>query len=150
MRRAFPILASVLVLAVVVQFFLAASGAYDPAPTDEAFQPHRGLGYGVVLYALLLTVLAALARMPGRLTGMTGLVAGLGLVQIVIRASADAVTDTGPAGGTAGKLVFGVHAVNGLTILALAGIVAWRAGALSKSTVDDRPVAAGTSPEAGS
>jgi len=139
LRRAFALLAALLVLAVVAQFFLAASGAFDTAPKDESFQPHRGLGYGIVVFAILLTIVAALARMPGQLTGMTGMVAGLGVVQILIKATADAVNDTGAA-GTAGKLVFGLHAVNGLTILALGWIIAWRAQVLSRSTVDDRPV----------
>ncbi|MFI5490274.1 DUF6220 domain-containing protein [Micromonospora echinaurantiaca] len=120
MRRAFAGLAALLMLAVVAQFFLAASGAFDPAPTDEAFQPHRALGGGVVLIAVLVTVVAAVARMPGRLVGMSGLVAGLAVVQFVIRAIAAAFDGSGGS-ATAGELVFGLHAVNGLAILAVTG-----------------------------
>ena len=129
MRRVFAVLATLLVLAVVAQFFLAASGAFDTAPNDESFQPHRALGYVIVLFAVLLTIVAALARMPGRLIGMTGLVAGLAVVQGVIRAVAGAFNDTGDTSTTAGQLVFGLHAVNGLVILA-GGTVARRARAL--------------------
>ena len=91
MRRVFALLATLLALVVVAQFFLAASGAFDTASKDESFQPHRGLGYGIILFAILLTIVAALARMPGRLIGMTGLVAGLGVVQGLIRRIADAL-----------------------------------------------------------
>jgi FtsH-binding integral membrane protein len=143
LRRVFALLATLLVLAVVAQFFLAASGAFDTAPNDESFQTHRALGYGIVLIAILLTIVAALARIPGRLTGMTGLVAGLGVGQGLIRAIAAAFNDTGDTSTTAGKLVFGLHAINGLIILAVAGTVARRARALSRSAVADRPAGAG-------
>jgi hypothetical protein len=36
MRRVFAGLATLLVLVVVAQFFLAASGAFDTAPNDES------------------------------------------------------------------------------------------------------------------
>jgi hypothetical protein len=137
LRRVFALLATLLVLVVVAQFFLAASGAFDTAPNDESFQPHRALGYGIVLFGIVLTIVAALARMPGRLIGMTGLVAGLSVLQGLIRAVAAAFNDTGDASTTAGKLVFGLHAVNGLAILAVAATVARRARALSRSTVAD-------------
>ncbi len=131
MRRAFTGLATVLVLAVVAQFFFAASGAFDTAPKDESFQTHRALGYGILLFAILMTALAALVRMPGRLIGMTGLVAGLVLVQGVIAGIANAFNDTGDTSTTAGQLVFGLHAVNGLAIMAVAGTIARQARALS-------------------
>jgi hypothetical protein len=131
MRRAFTVLATVLVLAVVAQFFFAASGAFDTAPKDESFQTHRALGYGILLLAILLTLVAALVRMPGRLIGMTGLVAGLVLLQGVIAAVANAFNDTGDTATTAGQLIFGLHAVNGLVIMAVAGIIVRRARTLS-------------------
>ena len=56
LRRVFALLATLLVLVVVAQFFLAASGAFDTAPNDESFQPHRALGYGLVLLAIVLTI----------------------------------------------------------------------------------------------
>jgi hypothetical protein len=143
LRKVFAGLATLLVLAAVAQFFLAASGAFDTAPKDESFQPHRALGYLIVVFAVVLTVVAALARMPGRLIGMAGLVAGLTVVQVVIAVLARAFNDTGDTSTTAGKLVFGLHAVNGLIILAVAGTVARRARALSRSAVADRPAGAG-------
>jgi cytochrome b561 len=129
MRRVFAGLAALLVLVVVVQFFLAASGAFDTAPKEESFQAHRSLGYGVLLLAVASTIVAAVARVPGRLVGMAALVAGLAAVQGLIRALAAAFDDTGGTSTTAGTLVFGLHAVNGLAILALAVTVARQARA---------------------
>jgi hypothetical protein len=150
-RKVFAGLATVLVLAVVAEFYFAASGAFDTAPKDESFQAHRALGYGIVLFAVLLTIVAALARMPGRLIGMTALVAGLGVGQGLIRALATAFNDTGDTSTKAGQLVFGLHAINGLAILALAGTVARRARALPRPAETDRPAGAGLSgPAAGS
>ena len=129
MRKVFGALATLLMLAVVVQFFLAGSGAFDSAPKDESFQPHRALGYGILLFAVVLTLIAALARMPGRLIAMTGLVAGLVVVQAVISAIAGGVSDTGDS--TVGDLIFGLHAVNGLIIVAVVGMILRHARELS-------------------
>ena len=142
MRKLFAGLAILLVLVVVAQFFLAASGAFDTAPNDEAFRPHRALGYAIFLLPVVMTIVAAVARMPGRLIGMTALVAGLTVVQVVIAVLARAFDDTGDTSTTAGQLVFGLHAINGLIILAVAGTVARRARALSRSAVADRPAGA--------
>jgi len=150
-RKVFAGLAAVLVLAVVVQFFFAASGAFNTAPNDEAFQPHRALGYPIFILAILMTIVAALARMPGRLIGRTGLVAGLVAVQVVIVVLAKAFNDTGDTSTTAGQLVFGLHAVNGLAILHVAGNLARQARALSSSAATGRPAGAGVpGPAAGS
>lgn len=146
MRKVFAILATLLVLVVVAQFFLAASGAYDTAPTDESFQPHRALGYGIFLFAALLTIVAALARMPTRAIGMTALVAGLTAVQSLIRAIADAFSSADDTSTTAGKLIFGLHAVNGLAIMAVAGSVAKQARALPTSAAADRKAGTGSDP----
>jgi hypothetical protein len=142
LRKVFAGLATLLVLVVVAQFFLAASGAFDTAPNDESFRPHRALGYVIFLLPVLMTIVAALARMPGRLIGMTGLVAGLTVVQVAIAELAKAFGDGDST--TAGKLVFGLHAINGLVMLALAMTVAKRARALSGSAVTGRPAGVGS------
>jgi hypothetical protein len=118
-RKTIAGLAAVLVLAIAVQFYLAGSGAFDTAPNDESFRPHRALGYMIVLLALVTALTAALARMPGRLVGMTGLLAGLGIAQPVIATIAKAFSDTDDT-TTAGRLVFGLHAVNALIMVAVA------------------------------
>jgi hypothetical protein len=139
MRRAFAGLAMLLMLVVVAQFFLAASGAFDTAPNDESFRPHRALGYMIFLLPVLMTIVAALARMPGRLIGMTALVAGLTVMQMVIAELAGAFGES----TTTGQLVFGLHAVNGLVVLAVAGRIVRQARALSRSAVARRRPGAG-------
>jgi hypothetical protein len=57
----------------------------------------------------------------------------------VIAELAGAFNATGDTSTTAGALVFGLHGANGLTILTVAGTVARRARALSRSAVADRP-----------
>lgn len=141
MRKAFAGLATLLMLVVVAQFFLAASGAFDTAPNDESFRPHRALGYVIFLLPVLMAIVAALARMPRRLVGMTGLVVGLTVVQVVIAELAKAFGDGGSA--TVGQLVFGLHAVNGLVIMAVAGRIVRQARALSRSAVPHGRVGAG-------
>ncbi|MFL6140477.1 MAG: DUF6220 domain-containing protein [Labedaea sp.] len=142
MRKAFTGLATLLMVAVVAQFFLAASGAFDTAPIDESFQPHRAMGFGIILFTILLTVFAAVTRMPGRLIGMTGLVAGLTALQSVIRAIAESFGDGSDGGSStvAGQIVFGLHAVNGLAIIAVIGMIIRQARELSRSVAPVQPV----------
>jgi Family of unknown function (DUF6220) len=127
MRKTFAALAILLMLVVLAQFFFAATGAFDAAPNDEAFRTHRALGYVVFLLPVLMTIVAALARMPGRLIGMTALVAGLVVVQVVIAKVAEALGD----GTTAGQLIFGLHGVNGLVVLGVVATIVRQARALS-------------------
>lgn len=141
MRRVFTVLATLLIPLIGIQFLLAASGAFDTAPNDESFQPHRALGLAILLYALVLTVIAAVARMPGRLIGLTGLIVGLVVVQSLIRTAAAAFNDTGGSSTTAGTLLFGLHGLNGLLILAVAQRVARGARALSRPAVAGQPEA---------
>ena len=140
MRKAIAGLAAVIMLAIVVQFFLAGSGAFNTAPNDEAFRPHRALGYLIVLLALVTTLVAALARVPGRLVGMTGLLAGLGILQPVIAVIAKAFGDTDDS-TTAGQLVFGLHAVNALVMVAVAVRIHRAARELSNSPAATAPTA---------
>lgn len=142
MRKVFAGLATLLMLAVVAQFFLAASGAFNPATNEESFQAHRALGYGIVLFAVLVTLFTALARMPGRLIGMAGLIAGLVVLQGVIRAIASAFGDTGDS-TTVGQLIFGLHAINALIIMAVAGMTVRQARELSRSAPPGRRAGAG-------
>lgn len=127
MRKAFTGLASLLVLVVVAEFFFAASGAFGAASGRDSYGPHHVLGYVIFLLPLAMAVVAALARMPGRFAAMAALIAGLTGVQVVIAKLARAFGDT------PGQLVFGLHAVGGLAIVAVAGVVVRQARALSSS-----------------
>jgi hypothetical protein len=132
-------LAALLLLAVVVQFYLAATGAFDSAPTEEGFSAHRALGNGILGLAVVTTIVAAIGRMPGKLIGRAGLIAALVLVQRGIREIAKGIgEDT-----TAGPMVFGLHAVNGLAILGLAVMLVWQTRQLLSGTVAAQPVKSG-------
>ncbi|PWU59337.1 hypothetical protein DLE60_17085 [Micromonospora globispora] len=128
MRKAFAALATLLLLIVIAQFFFAATGAFSTAPNDESFRMHHALGYVIFLVPVVMVVVAALARMPGRLIGMAALVSGLTAVQVLIAVVARAFGES----TTAGQLVFGLHAVNGLAMLAVAGMIVRQARALSR------------------
>jgi len=141
MRKAFAGLAILLLLVVVAQFFFAGSGAFSTA-SREFFRPHHALGYVIFILSVVMTIVAALARMPGRLIGMAALVAGLTAVQVVIGVLARAFGDPGDS-TTAGPLIFGLHAVNGLVILAVAGMLVWQTRAVSRSAAPTRPAGAG-------
>ncbi|WP_225801869.1 DUF6220 domain-containing protein [Streptomyces sp. NK15101] len=129
MRKAIAGLAAFIMLAIAVQFYLAGSGAFAETPIEEAFKPHRSLGYLIVLLSLVLTVLAAVARVPGRLVGMAGALVGLGILQPVIAVVAKAFDD--PSG--AGRIVFGLHAVGALAMVAVAVRIQRTARELSNS-----------------
>jgi hypothetical protein len=137
MRKAFAGLAALLLLVVVAQFFFAATGAFSTVP--HAFRPHHVLGYVIFVVPLVLAGIGALARVPGRLILMAALVAGLTAVQVLIADLAEGIG----AGTTAGGLMFGLHAVNGLAILAVTGVVARRARALRGSAAPAREAVAG-------
>ena len=118
-HRTFYGLAILLLLLTVAQFFLAASGAFGAAADDASFRAHEALGW--VLFALpaLMAIGAAAARLPGRLVGLSALVAGQTSLQVGIAALATAAGD----GTTTGQLIFGLHAVNGLAMLAVVGLI---------------------------
>ncbi|WP_043842828.1 DUF6220 domain-containing protein [Amycolatopsis taiwanensis] len=137
MKKVVAVLSGLVVLAVVVQFFLAASGAFDNAPREESFGPHRALGTAILALAVVVTIAAALARLPGRIIGMWGLTVGLLLLQMVITEVAGAIGD----GSTAAQLVFGLHAVNGLAIMGLATFLLWRSRQISRKPIEPNRMA---------
>jgi hypothetical protein len=93
----------------------------------------------LLLLAVLATIVAAIARVGARLIGMTAAIAGLTLVQSLIRVLAEALSDSGDTSTTAGRLVFGLHALNGLAIGGLAGTVLAEA---RKAARTERPAVA--------
>lgn len=140
MRRVFVVLAGLLFLAILVQFYFAAVGAFDRPQDDDSFALHSVTGMMIIpLLSILTAVAAALARAPGRLIGMSLAPLGLVVVQVLIIVVGNVVTggsdeDTGPAG----LFVLGLHAVNALFVMGAAGAVLRRARAFAaeKSTVD--------------
>jgi hypothetical protein len=129
MRKAFAGLAILLMLIVVAQFFLAASGAFNSAPNHESFRAHEDLGWVIFALPVVMAIVGALARVPGRLIGMAALVAGLTSVQVGIGALAKSFGHS----TTAGQLIFGLHAVNGLVLVAVVWMIVRQA--LSRSVL---------------
>jgi hypothetical protein len=104
-------------LAGVTQIFLAGLGAFRlqdqglAAAGDSAFAPHRALGFAMAGIALLVLVLAAIAR--------AGASAIIGSAALVLLTSLMQSLLAGLAGSHA---VFGaLHALDGLLILGIAG-----------------------------
>ena len=112
--------ASLLVVGLVLQVFLAGLGVFDD-PTF--FLTHRDTGYTLELVALVVLVTAATARAGRSQVGLSALVFGLFLLQsvfVAVRASAPAVAS--------------LHPVNGFLILFVAIVIARRAWAFARAS----------------
>jgi len=116
-RKAFVAMSSLLLVAFVLQFVFAAVGAFTKPAGDGAYALHSITGMAVIpALTLLTTLFAALAKAPGRLVGLAILPLGLVVVQALIAALANGLTD---AGGGAGWLAGGAGAAAGRRRLAL-------------------------------
>ena len=104
----------VFLLAGVAQIFLAGLGAFrlqdQAAAGDSAFAPHRALGFSMGAIALLILVLAVIARPGARaIAGSAVLVLLTSLMQSLL------------AGFAEDRVVFGaLHALDGALILGIA------------------------------
>ncbi|MFN2469514.1 MAG: DUF6220 domain-containing protein [Gaiellaceae bacterium] len=128
--------------AIVLQVGFAGYGAFfvaketDKGTVDEdkfmdGFGLHAGFGYIVVLLGLILLLLALAGRVRGRRLGLTGLLFGLLIVQVLLAWFGFEV----PAIGF-------FHPVNALVLAGLSSWLAlteWR----GVGTIHDRPVATG-------
>jgi len=128
-RRAFAVLAVLQLLIVLAQFYLAATGAFSARPNDEAFEPHKALGYVTFVVPVGMAIVAAAGRLPRRLTGLSALVAGLVTVQVIVAKIAESLGDD----GAAGPLLFGLHGLVALVIVAIVGDLARRSRDLWRS-----------------
>ena len=140
MRRAFVIASGVLLAAFALQFVFAAVGAFTkPAGGDGSYRLHSITGMAVIPLLTLLTILfAALAKAPGKLIGLTALPLGLVVLQALLAALANGLTDASGRTTTAGLIVGGLHAVNG--IIAVHIVVAVMRGARRLGLPSDEPV----------
>ena len=112
----FAYLAALLVLGIVVQFFLAGLGVFGIAGHADldkvkALDPHRALGHILSGVALLMFIAALVAR-TGKAKIWGSIVIAL-LVELVQASTAGAGSDHHWLGG--------LHALDGLVILGLAG-----------------------------
>ena len=114
------ITASLLVVGLVLQVFLAGLGVFDD-PTF--FLTHRDTGYTLELWAFVVLVVAALARAGRKQIGMAAAILGLFFVQSILVA----MRESAPA-------VAALHPVNGFLILLLSIVLARRAWDIARAS----------------
>lgn len=84
-RKAYRVLVFLLLALIAVQFFLAGIGVFgDGGKTSDDYDPHRGLGNGLVLIALVMLILAAVGRLGRPLLPMTGALFVLMFIQGIL------------------------------------------------------------------
>ncbi len=125
MRKVYVGLVALLFLAILAQFYFAAVGAFAKPQDDKSFALHDVNGMAVIpAIAVLATIAAALSRAGGRLIGLTILPALLVIVQMLINLAGGHDNDhTTPAG----LAILGLHALNGLAIMAVTRVIFLRA-----------------------
>ena len=116
MRKAFVVTSGVLLAVFALQFVFAAVGAFTkPAGGDGSYRLHSITGMAVIPALTLLTILfAVLAKAPGRLIGLAALPLGLVVLQALLAALANGLTDATGQTTVAGFIVAGLHALNGI------------------------------------
>lgn len=115
MRKAFVVSSGVLLAAFALQFVFAAVGAFTRPAGDGNYTLHSVNGMAVIPAMTVLTVVfAALARAPGRLIATAALPFGLVVLQALLAGVAGGLTDDSGGSTTAGLIVGGLHAVNGI------------------------------------
>lgn len=130
MRKAYVILLTLLMVAIFVQFYLAAMGALSKPQDDNSFALHKINGMMVIpALAILATITGAIARVGRKLVGLTILPAVLIPVQILIN-TVGGHGDVHTA--TWGRVVLGLHAINGLLIMNFARMALMQGRALLK------------------
>jgi Family of unknown function (DUF6220) len=123
-RKAYVTLTALMMLAVVAQFYFAAVGAFAKPQDDQSFALHVMDGMAIIpALSLLATLVGALARAPGRLIGLTALPLGLVVLQVLITEVGKGLGASTEDNTTPAALAFlGLHALNGLAIMAAVGI----------------------------
>lgn len=111
LRKVFGVMTWLLTVVVAAQFFLAGRGAFT-----ASFDAHRVLGILIVVLALVTLIVGALSRAPRRALGTLSVVLGLLVLQPVLAGIGHGVGETSVE---TGGLFFGLHAVNGVVVMAL-------------------------------
>jgi hypothetical protein len=131
----------------VIQFYFAAFGVFTAPANDSQFILHQMNGRVVLpLLCLLVIAAAALARAPGRLIGFSAIPLGLLVLQIVLFVIAALAGASPEKTNVAGQLILGLHAVNGLAILAVTSLLVLRASRFAASKVTPAAATAGREP----
>jgi hypothetical protein len=131
MRRIYVVIVGLLLASGGLQFYFAAVGAFAKPQTEGSYSLHLINGRVVFpLLALLAIGAAAMAKAPGRLIGLTALPLGLVVLQTLIIVLGKAIGGATDERTTPVALaIFGLHAVNAMVIMAVAGTVMRRARA---------------------
>jgi hypothetical protein len=127
MRDAFKYLTSLFFAALLVQFALAAYGAFHAVDTakdgratkdavEHGFSAHVALGWVIVVVLLLLVIVAAVGRLGSPWLQMSGGLLVAGILQVPFAA----------LGRSVAALGF-LHGVNAVAIYAVAALLAHRA-----------------------
>ena len=137
MNAAFRIWASLVSLAIIVQVGLAAYGGFHAADVsddkgaitkhgvEDGFNAHAALGYVIVLAALVLLILAFVARRDpagAARPKWAGILFGLLIAQVLLAWLGGAVAGLGV-----------LHGMNALAVAGVAGSLAGREWAVSRS-----------------
>jgi hypothetical protein len=141
MRKVYAGLCALLLLAILVQFYFAAVGAFAKPQRDDSFALHDLTGMMIIpLLSILAIIAAAVARAPGRQIGLTAAPLGLVVVQVLIVTIGRALgTDGGDTTTPVALAILGLHAVNGLITMAVASVVFRRARAFATAPADPVP-----------
>jgi hypothetical protein len=136
MRKVFLVLTIMLIAALVLQFYFAGVGVFS-MPEDELFGIHGTNGRIVLPILIILWIVSAFLAKAGRGTiGLTFLAFGLLAFQTVLFILAGVLTGATPPPdaqiNTAGTIMLGFHALNGLAILFITTVVLRRAWLLSR------------------
>jgi hypothetical protein len=136
-RVAYTILCHLVAVDVAIQFYFAAVGSFTKPANDSQYILHQLNGRIVMPLLMLLTILAAvIAKAPRQLIWFTALPLGLLVIQNLIIVLSDATATSDEKSSVASEIIFGLHGLNGLIILGVAGALVARSRKLLKSTVD--------------
>ena len=134
MRKVFSIVSILAVLAVVLQFYFAGVGHFS-IPEEGLFGIHGNNGRIVLPVLFILSLITAAIAHAGKGTIWLTVVAILLLAfQTVLFILTGAIFNVGPESAEVplgASLMLGLHAVNGVAILVITGIVARRAWVLA-------------------
>jgi len=121
-RKVYAGLSVLLVAAVALQFCFAAVGAFTRPQTDSSYGLHSINGMiAIPLLSLLAAIAAASARAPGRAIGLAIAPLGLVIMQLLIVAVGEALK-SGDTTTPTSLIIYGLHGINGLAIMHLAGM----------------------------
>lgn len=126
MRRVYAVWFAVIVVAIVLQFYLAGYGVFGFSGLN-GFGPHLVVGDLIGIAILIGIGLAFAARVPWRVTGINGALFVLMFIQAILA-------------HTGMQVISALHVVNGLVIFGLAGYLTRQAWLLVQ--LDGRATAA--------